>query len=323
MANEAVSPVAIEIPLRDIRQRFFEVLPATLSWGTLIGLAALSFVIPFWIAIFVIAYDLYALIRAVYMTIHLVYAYRRLKFEKDVDWLARCRGVSGDLVAYRDQVARQYDVELENPEATKRQRSMIRNHLRSLNALLFAEQEIPHWERVHHAIILPTYDESLTVLQTSLRSLGATDFPKDRLHIVVGFEERAGQAARDKAEALTAEFANQFGSFITTFHPDGLPGETRVKSANATWAIQKLEQVLLEKGIPVLDTLVSNFDSDTVVAPNYFSLLTYTYITEPNRYRASYQPLPMYNNNIWDAPAFSRVIATGSTFWQMIESTRP
>ena len=323
MANEAVSPVAIEIPLRDIRQRFFEVLPATLSWGTLIGLAALSFVIPFWIAIFVIAYDLYALIRAVYMTIHLVYAYRRLKFEKDVDWLARCRGVSGDLATYRDQVARQYDAELENAEVTKRQRSMTRNHLRSLNAMLFAEQEIPHWERVHHAIILPTYDESLTVLQTSLRSLVATDFPKERLHVVVGFEERVGQAAQDKAAALTAEFGESFGSFVTTFHPDGLPGETRVKSANASWAIQQLEKVLAEKGIPVADTLVSNFDSDTVVAPNYFSLLTYTYITEPDRYRASYQPLPMYNNNIWDAPAFSRVIATGSTFWQMIESTRP
>src|SRR3989338_4602373 len=84
-----------------------------------------------------------------------------------------------------------------------------------------------------------------------------------------------------------------------------------------------MEAVLSEKNIPEAHIMVSNFDSDTVVSPSYFSHLTYVFITHPDRYHASYQPLPMYNNNVWDAPAFSRVIATGSTFWQMIESTRP
>ncbi len=252
-------------------------LPGLLSWGTLIGLTILAFIIPFWIGIFVIVYDLYALIRAVYMSIHLVYAYRRLGREKTVDWIARCEAHPGT----------------------------------------------PNWRSVHHAILLPTYDESLEVLRASLASLVATDFPKSRMHVAVGFEQRAGAVARSKAEALTAEFSHHFSTFLTTFHPDGLPGERRVKSANATWAMQQLEQELAKKQVAVDDVLVSNFDSDTVVSPSYFSHLTYIFITHPDRYHASYQPLPMYNNNLWDAPAFSRVIATGSTFWQMIESTRP
>jgi hypothetical protein len=143
------------------------------------------------------------------------------------------------------------------------------------------------------------------------------------LHVVVGFEERAQPRAGERAQSLRQEFGTTFGTFLTTFHPANLPGERPVKSANANWAVKKAEAALQEQGIAVDRILVSNFDSDTVVSRDYFAYLTHAFITHPDRYRVSFQPLPLYNNNVWDAPAFSRVIATGSTFWQMIESTRP
>lgn len=270
---------SLELPVAEYRRRVWEILPGFLSWATLIGLSLLAFIVPFWIAIFIIAYDLYVFIRAFYMSVHLVYAYRRLRKEAHLDWLGRCRNGQGR--RYHD------------------------------------------WRRIHHIILLPTYDESITVLRSSLNSLRDSDYPKDHFHVVVGFEQRAGQPARDRAKKLRAEYGGDFATFITTFHPDGIAGEARVKSANATWAIQRLEEKLSAKGINPKDVLVSNFDSDTIASPSYFSNLTYVFCTTPNRYHASYQPLPMYNNNVWDAPAFSRVIATGSTFWQMIESTRP
>ncbi len=310
-------PATIELSPTDIRRRVFEIIPATLSWTTLIGLSVLAFIVPFWIAIFIIIYDLYVMIRAFYMSVHLVYAYRRLRHEEAVDWLARCRGVGGDLTTYMKQVTGQLAVASSRPE-----RRVTRDHLRELEELQASGHRIVDWERVHHVIVMPTYDESLTVLRTSLRSLVAADFPHERLHVVVGFEERSG-TAHERAVALTEEFADSFQTFLTTFHPDGLPGEARVKSANATWSIKQMEEKLTAAGIGTDDVLVSNFDSDTVASANYFSTLTYQFITLPDRYRVSYQPLPIYNNNVWDAPAFSRVIATGSTFWQMIESTRP
>jgi len=271
------STIQLKVSLVDLRRRLFESIPGLLSWGTLIGLTVLAFFTPFWIAIFVIVYDVYILIRSVYMSVYLLYAYRRLRLLRSVSWLNYCRD---------------------------------------------AKTDIP-WSAVHHIVIYPTYNESLAVLRTSLASLLRSDFLHDHLHVVVGFEERAGQAAQERAEILRQEFGAVFGTFLTTFHPDNLPGEKRVKSANATWAIQAMEKELEKKNIPIDHILVSNFDSDTVVSPSYFSYLTYVFITHPDRYHVSYQPLPMYDNNVWDAPAFSRVIATGSTFWQMIESTRP
>ncbi|MBI4021845.1 MAG: hypothetical protein HY372_00650 [Candidatus Andersenbacteria bacterium] len=277
MLNDSILNTTIEFDTAALRRRFFEVLPGALAWCTLLALAVLAFVLPFWIAVFVIVYDVYVLIRAAYMAVHLIYAYRRLHRLRAVDWLQSCRTTRTDLP----------------------------------------------WDAVHHIVVLPTYNESLQVLRTSLASLTRTDFPQQRLHVVVGFEARAGERALTRAAVLRREYGRAFGTFLTTLHPDNLPGEKQVKSANANWALRQLEEGLLHRGIPVGHILVSNFDSDTVVDKNYFAHLTYVFVTHPDRYHVSYQPLPVYNNNLWDAPAFSRVIATGSTFWQMIESTRP
>jgi len=58
------------------------------------------------------------------------------------------------------------------------------------------------------------------------------------------------------------------------------------------------------------------------VYPHYFLCLTYHFLTAEHPHRSSYQPIPLYNNNIWDAPAISRVVATSGTFWQMMQQVR-
>ncbi|PIP24526.1 MAG: hypothetical protein COX35_00205, partial [Candidatus Nealsonbacteria bacterium CG23_combo_of_CG06-09_8_20_14_all_37_18] len=55
----------------------------------------------------------------------------------------------------------------------------------------------------------------------------------------------------------------------------------------------------------------------------YFAVLTWHYLTSEQPLKSSYQPIPIYSNNIWSAPAFSRVIATSGTFWQMMQQERP
>ncbi len=39
--------------------------------------------------------------------------------------------------------------------------------------------------------------------------------------------------------------------------------------------------------------------------------------------KSSFQPVPVFNNNIWESPALSRVVAFSATFWQMIQQERP
>ena len=124
-------------------------------------------------------------------------------------------------------------------------------------------------------------------------------------------------------QKVEERYRGAFGRFLTTLHPDGIAGELKGKSANATWAAREVQRLIDAEQIPYERVVVSNFDSDTCASPGYFSQLTYVYVTTPDRTHASYQPLPLYNNNIWDAPAFTRVLATNSSFWQMIEAVRP
>jgi hypothetical protein len=60
-----------------------------------------------------------------------------------------------------------------------------------------------------------------------------------------------------------------------------------------------------------------------VVSLNYFSCLTYHFMVCPDRQQASFQPIPVYHNNIWNVPGFARVVETGSSFYQLIEATNP
>jgi hypothetical protein len=100
-------------------------------------------------------------------------------------------------------------------------------------------------------------------------------------------------------------------------------GEVIGKGGNVTFAGRKLQKFLEERKIDPLHVLVTTLDSDNRPDKKYLPALTYTYCSTEEPKHASYQPITMYTNNIWDAPAPMRVIAAGNSFWNMILSLRP
>ena len=50
-------------------QRALEIIPGSLTWGTLIGMIILSFFLPLWMAIFIIVFDIYWITKALYVTL--------------------------------------------------------------------------------------------------------------------------------------------------------------------------------------------------------------------------------------------------------------
>ncbi|MFC1594835.1 glycosyltransferase family 2 protein [Patescibacteria group bacterium] len=180
-----------------------------------------------------------------------------------------------------------------------------------------------HWEHIWQLVILPMYEESYEVVEGACESLMNSSWPKDRMIVVLAIEKRAGQETAAVADRIKEKFNSQFAHFMITSHPD-IEGELAGKGSNISWAAGKTREELIDKlNIPYENIIISAFDIDTQVYPQYFLCLAYHFLTVENPHRASFQPVPIYNNNIWDAPALSRVVATSGTFWQMIQQSRP
>jgi cellulose synthase/poly-beta-1,6-N-acetylglucosamine synthase-like glycosyltransferase len=177
------------------------------------------------------------------------------------------------------------------------------------------------FKELYQLVILPVYNEGPEVLRPSLDSLRASHYLKEKFIVVVAFEER-NITARQNAQILEKEFGAEFGAYLSTFHPDGLTGESRTKGANATWAAKAAKKYIDSQGIACEHVIVSCFDSDTCVEPEYFGCLSYHFLTSDKPHQASYQPMPVYNNNIWQAPSFARLVEISSSFCQLIESMR-
>jgi hypothetical protein len=180
------------------------------------------------------------------------------------------------------------------------------------------------WENICHLVLLPMYKENLVVVRETFRALQAASYPKERFFVVLAAEERAGEEAQRVARAIREEFGDRFHRFLITTHPQNLPGEIPGKGSNLAWAAERAKEEIVDPlGIPPERIVVSAFDIDTIAPPHYFLCLTYHYLTVPQPTRTSYQPIPIYINNIWDAPSFARVVSFSATFWHMMQQERP
>jgi len=261
--------------------RFFEIIPGALTWTTLAVVVILSATAPVFMAIFIILFDVYWLLKIIYFSFHLRATFKRMREYMKTDWLGEIKKLE---------------------EAA----------------------HVPKMEDIYHLVILPMYKEPYEVVKESFESLRKADYPKDKFIVVLATEERGGEEGREVAEKVTKEFGNSFFKFLVTTHPGGIPGELAGKGSNETWSGREVKRLIIDPlKIPYKNILVSVFDVDTQIFPGYFGRLTYAFLKEPKRQRASFQPIPLFTNNIYEAPSLARVIAFSSTFWHMMNQSRP
>src|SRR3989338_8749683 len=68
-------------------------------------------------------------------------------------------------------------------------------------------KKIAGWEDYYQAVFIPTYTEPLEVIRNTMQSLLDCDYPKDKMIVVISWEERA----KDVYDAVQPQIVKEFG----------------------------------------------------------------------------------------------------------------
>ncbi len=286
-------------------------------WLVFFGAILLSYYQPVWAALFIICFDLYWVLKAINVASHLWSSYKKFKFFVKIRWIDHIKKLN-DIPTFINFLENKLYL-----AKNKTEKKYYGEEIKRLTGLIRQGKTRLDFTPYFHLILIPFVDESYEVLDSTINALALAEYPKDKMILVLACEERAGKEAQANAEQIRQKYLNDFFKIFITIHPDGLPDEIKGKSANAAYAVQNLLPELGNLQIKPEQVLVSNFDSDTIVHPQYFAKVIYEFLTAEKPYQSSYQPIAIYNNNIWDSPALIRVVSVANSFWQFTESSRP
>ena len=304
----------LEIPLgkRTAKYRFFEMLPGLISYGAIILMVVLSLTSPLLAAIYLLTIIMTMLVKVIPSTYHTIVGRSRMNQASLVDWRGRLADLEDPQASYKRLGARQGNS------------FGFNEHRENLRIISGSEEGFfPKPSQIYNALIVPAYNESLEVIEPTMKALLKTTYDKTKLIVVFAYEERGGEGIRKTAKLLQKRYGNKFHSFHTVEHPKDIPNEVIGKGGNITFAGRWLKGYLEKQRIAFSDVIVTTMDCDNKPHEKFFDYLTYEYIVHENRKHLAYQPISLFTNNIWDVPAPMRVVATGNSFWNIIVSMRP
>ena len=302
------------------------------TWVLILAMVPLAIKAPYALGIFVLSFDFYWLYRAVTLSVSVAISFRRIRRVVAVDWrqrafaLADPPGRFAELGVLIEMVQRRV-AELEaagNKLAARggrRELHRLIEERRSLERLLALDEKVPNPYELWHVALIPTYTEPYEKLYETVKALADSDYPKDMRMVAIITRETDLQG-RENVARLKEVFGPQFRHFFHILDPLE-PGVVVGKSSAMAYGGRWLYKELTRLGFDPRKVIVTDLDSDYRVHRQYFGYLTHQFITNRDRYRRLYQPVPMFHNNLWTCPLPVRLIAVGSTHVQMWHHLTP
>jgi hypothetical protein len=314
-------------------QRALEIVPGVVTWTLILLPIALSFRFPEVVAWFVLSFDFYWFYKALMLSGSVVVSYVRMRDVMAIDWRERAFTLA-DLPGRRDELDRLIPAvrtRIDELRAAgrsdavaggRRELARLRAERREVERLLARRGEpIPDPNHLWHVALIPTYTEPFEKLSQTVGALAATDYPRDRLMVAIITRE-SDTRGRENVARLRELYGDRFAHFFHILDPLE-PGIVVGKSSAMAYGGRWLYRELLRLGFDPREVVVTDLDSDYRVHPQYFAYVTCTFLTDPDRYRRLYQPVPMFHNNLWDVPVPVRLVAIGATHVQMWRSLTP
>ncbi|MFH1790158.1 MAG: glycosyltransferase family 2 protein [bacterium] len=178
------------------------------------------------------------------------------------------------------------------------------------------------WEEKINVVFVPFCNENWQVVDDSLKSIVNSTYPSEKIYLVLSGEQRYEKNYERIKKKVEGKYSRKFVKIFFYIHPDNLPEEVPGKGSNINYAEKQFKLFADRKNWNYKNIIASIFDVDTVVHSQYFAHLTYLYCSHPRPHHSSFQPLTLYNNNIWESPSILRVMAFGTSFWILFSLAR-
>lgn len=305
----------LEIPLekRSKLYRFFEILPGAMSYLVV----ATPLIVGIWRAdiagFLILFFMLIWFFRTVAMAVKALSTLATTRDMEGTDWLALLKD------DYKNASER-----LNSLEKSRKLSRLDKFRKACLIKLEISTDETLEPEDLIHVVMIPMVSEPYEVVRGAVLAAVEQNYDvKNRVILQLCPEERARKSNAEVVSKLKAEFKDKFLNLIVSEHPAGLEGELIGKGGNINWAAKELLVELDRMGIAYERVMITGMDADCIMEKQYLAHLSYVYLINLNRDNASYQPLALYTNNIWDAPAPMRVLAVGNSFYTLLQASRP
>ncbi len=302
----------IEIPYPQDRHgwyRFFEILPGLLSLLIFLTPIVLSIFSVTAAAFFIITYVLLLLIRATGMSMRVIEGYGKVKNARKVDW----EDLLKDFYHPQDTAAR-------HPRAKN---GLVKDHISNMKRLNGGNLIDILPDELYQVVIICTYNESQSIIHPTIDHIISTNgFANRKTVLFLAYEQRSSEQKQRETLQTLKQYKNKFyhaEAVMHTLADSEIPG----KGANATHTGRRVAEWAHQEGIDPSRVLITTLDADNRTDKNFFSILSYVYLSADNRKQKSYQPVALYNNNIWDVPALMRLCAISNTYFHMANSVRP
>ena len=266
-------------------RRVLEIIPGLLTWSAFLITFFLAFYSPIAIAIFILCFDMFWFYRSIRLSINTSIAYNHMKKDAKIDWINKIKSI--DYSKNNNIVASKYK-----------------------------------FENLYQVILLIFYKEPIELIEESVKSYISSNYNKEKFILVLATEERAGDHGEMVYRYIQNKYGQYFHTILKTVHPADLKGEIKSKSSNATWGAKEIKKYLDKNKINYDQVILHNFDADTKTRPQFFHYVAYKYLTTDINQPTSYQPIHVYLNNMWEAPAAVRVVAMSSTLIFMHNTLR-
>ena len=314
-------------------QRVLEIVPGVVTWTLILSPLVLSFRFPQVVAWFVLTFDFYWFYKAVMLTGSVLVSFLRIRAVMAVDWRTRTFALA-DLPARRAELDRLIPETEARVRALRRAReplaveggrralARLREERRTIERLLARRGEpMPDPTRLWHVALVPTYTEPFEKLYETVRALAEADWPRERKMVAIITRE-TDTGGRENVAKLRELFGDRFLHFFHILDPLE-PGIVVGKSSAMAYGGRWLYRELVRLGFEPREVVVTDLDSDYRVHPQYFGYTSWTFLTDPDRFRRLYQPVPMFHNNLWQTAIPVRLVAIGATHVQMWRSLTP